>query len=286
MTEIRSTIESILSQKIIRIQTAGGGCIADNYILYTEKRDCFFLKTGGKKGMFSYEANGLLEISKSNTIRVPHVIKEDPGFLLMEFIQTGPKKEDFFTHFGQLLAQMHQCRQPVFGFFEDNYIGATRQINLLLQESHATDWCEFYFTNRLLYQYKLAEQNGYVSSRLKTAFRKLESKINHILGDVQEAPSLLHGDLWSGNYLCDTQNNPVLIDPAVYYGHRETDLAMTKLFGGFSPDFYDAYHTSYPLAEGWEYRENIYKLYHILNHLNLFGRGYLSEAENLAEYYL
>lgn len=149
-----------------------------------------------------------------------------------------------------------------------------------------TDWATFYFHKRLLFQYQLAEKRGYSTSRLTKGFARLESMIENILAGSEEPPSLLHGDLWSGNYMCDEEGNAVLIDPAVYYGHREAELAMTRLFGGFPPAFYEGYNQTYPLPEDWEYRENIYKLYHILNHLNLFGKSYLSEAEFLLEFYL
>ncbi|MDZ7626517.1 MAG: fructosamine kinase family protein [Ignavibacteriaceae bacterium] len=121
---------------------------------------------------------------------------------------------------------------------------------------------------------------------LRKGISKLENKIQEIIGDTQEKPSLLHGDLWGGNYMVDENGNAVLIDPAVYYGHREADLGMTKLFGGFSSEFYRAYNETFPLEDGYEYRENIYKLYHVLNHLNLFGGGYYSQALSLIKYYV
>ena len=133
---------------------------------------------------------------------------------------------------------------------------------------------------------KLAEANGYGSAELSSTFSKLEDNFDIILNGSEEAPTLLHGDLWGGNYMVDSEGMPVLIDPAVYYGHREADLAMTQIFGGFSPEFYRAYHQEYPLKAGWEYRQNIYKLYHILNHLNLFGSGYYGQAIQLMKYYV
>ena len=130
------------------------------------------------------------------------------------------------------------------------------------------------------------EKNGLADEDLRKSFSRLESKISDILKDSQEQPSLLHGDLWSGNYMVDEHGNACIIDPAVYYGHREADLAMTRLFGGYSEDFYKSYNESFPLKDGWEYRENIYKLYHVLNHLNLFGKGYYSQALSLIRSYL
>ena len=136
-----------------------------------------------------------------------------------------------------------------------------------------------------MYQYKLAEKNGYATQELRAGISKLENKIEKILAGSEESPSLLHGDLWSGNYMIDENGDACLIDPAVYYGHREADLGMTKLFGGFNSEFYKSYNENYPLPDGYDYRENIYKLYHVMNHLNLFGGGYYSQAISLINYY-
>lgn len=274
------SIESILNEKIILGSSVGGGCMANTTKIKTQSGKMFFLKSGLSGNIFFCEANGLKELSQTNTIRIPEVIAVDENFLLLEYIERGNLSDNFFEKFGQMYALMHRCQTSIFGFYEDNYIGATPQLNVPSDEE-SNNWTAFYFNKRLLYQYRLAEQNGYVTSRLKNGFMKLESKISAILSGSEEPPCLLHGDLWSGNYMCDENGNPVLIDPAVYYGHREADLAMTKLFGGFSPAFYRVYLEAYPLPDGWEYRENIYKLYHVMNHLNLFGPGYLSEAEQL-----
>ena len=180
---------------------------------------------------------------------------------------------------------MHKYTSDSFGFFEDNFIGHTPQENIPNQKQ-ATSWTSFYFEKRLLFQFKLAEKQGLSSGNLRDSFYKLESKIDSIIPVSEESPTLLHGDLWSGNYLADEKGDPVIIDPAVYYGHREADLAMTKLFGGFSASFYSAYNEVYPLEDGYSYRENIYILYHVLNHLNLFGMSYHGQAVNLMQSYL
>ena len=278
-------IESILNEKVVSSSSVGGGCIADSRKIITESGREFFLKSGNeKKRMFRCEANGLKELAKVQCVRIPQVVAVDDDFLLLEYIPQGSRSDRFFEEFGQNLAQLHRFQSARFGFYEDNYIGATPQLNIPDREEEK-DWTAFYFNKRLLYQYKLAEKNGYVTPRLKSSFSKLESKISSILTGSEEPPCLLHGDLWGGNYLCDKAGKAVLIDPAVYYGHREADLAMTKLFGGFTQDFYNSYNQEYPLPEGRQYRENIYKLYHVLNHLNLFGTGYLFEAEQILESY-
>ena len=279
-------IESILNEKIVSSKSIGGGCIADSRKITTESGREFFLKSGNKDNrMFHCEANGLKELAKAQCLRVPQVVAVADNFLLLEYISQGNRPTYFFEEFGKNLAKLHRFQSDKFGFYEDNYIGATPQQNIP-DKTEEKDWIAFYFNKRLLFQYYLAEKNGYATPRMKNAFSKLESKIASILQGSKESPCLLHGDLWGGNYLCDETGKAVLIDPAVYYGHREADLAMTKLFGGFSPAFYEAYHCEYPLSDGWEYRENIYKLYHVLNHLNLFGIGYLFEAEQILESYV
>ena len=280
-----SHIESILNEKVISSSSVGGGCIADSRKITTESGREFFLKSMNPGNhIFHCEANGLKELDKAQALRVPSVVATTDDFLLLEYISQGVRTNDFFEKFGQKLARLHRFRAGYFGFFEDNYIGATSQLNIP-DAREAQDWTAFYFNKRLLFQYKLVERNGFASPRLKNGFMKLESSIDSILKGSEEQPCLLHGDLWGGNYLCDENGEAVLIDPAVYYGHREADLAMTRLFGGFPVAFYESYHCEYPLPADWKYRENIYKLYHVMNHLNLFGTGYLQEAEQLLNFY-
>ncbi|MCC8173353.1 MAG: fructosamine kinase family protein, partial [Odoribacter sp.] len=243
-----------------------------------------FLKSGRKSRIYQCEANGLKELEKFSGLRVPKVIAVDEDFILTEYIEAGMYGKDFFKNFGAKLAQLHQFTNNTFGFYENNFIGNNPQLNRATPEKEK-DWITFYFNKRLAYQFHLAEERGYLSAVLQRGFLLLKENIQDILKNSEEPPTLLHGDLWNENFLCDQQGEPVIIDPAVYYGHREADLAMTKLFGGFPPEFYASYQRTYPLKQGWEYRENIYKLYHVMNHLNLFGRGYLSEAEWTLKYY-
>ncbi|WP_439184991.1 fructosamine kinase family protein [Carboxylicivirga taeanensis] len=273
-------IEDILQCSITNEQIIGGGCIAQTSLLKTDDGRNYFLKQGYDGCMFRKEANGLIELKKAAAIRVPEVILVTDNFLLLEAIISGNKKSDFFETFGALLANLHKHTHTAFGFCEDNFIGSTPQIN-----TECNSWVEFYFTHRLLYQYRLAEKNGYTDDAFKKAFQYIENSLPRILGETTEAPSLLHGDLWAGNYMVSSNGHPVLIDPAVYYGHREADLAMTKLFGGFTSEFYTSYHHHYPLQDGYENRQNIYMLYHVLNHLNLFGSAYKAHAMQLMNSY-
>jgi len=282
---VLNKVQDYLGEEISSTSALSGGCISDACKITTYNNKNYFLKTDNKGiDLFRREANGLKELSKAKCIRVPEVYMAELDFLLTEYIETGIRNREFFQEFGKQFSELHRFKAKSFGFFEDNFIGANKQINRPINNNEK-DWCNFYFTNRLEFQMKLAEKNGYADTRLINEFTKLENKISDILNGSEEKPSLLHGDLWSGNYMCGQNSDAVLIDPAVYYGHREADLAMCKLFGGFSPEFYISYNESYPLKEGYQYRENIYILYHVLNHLNLFGHGYYNQALKLMNYY-
>jgi len=281
----QTRLENILQQKIISFQKVGGGCISKAQKIVTEVGDEFFLKTDSVPASFSKEANGLLEIAKSKTLIVPNIIAVDNDFLLLQYIEPGLTSPDFFIDFAKQYAEMHRYTSESFGFYEDNYLGSSLQPNRPLGDE-ANNWPLFFFNKRLNYQFSLVEQNGYATDELRHLFSQLENKFDTILNAPIEPPCLLHGDLWAGNFMINKAGKAVLIDPAVYYGNREADLAMTSIFGGFPQVFYDAYHAAYPLADGWEYRQNIYKLYHILNHLNLFGVSYYDEAIALIKYYV
>ncbi len=278
-------IENSLNDRIISRTSVGGGCISNAERLEMKSGKTYFLKSGASNLMFINEANGLRELAKPIVIKVPQVIVAEKEFILLEFIRQGFKKKDFFELFGRQFARLHRFHGERFGFCEDNFIGSSPQLNIATEEE-VNDWISFYMNKRLLFQLHLAEENGFATEKLRKGFQLLENRIETILEGSIEEPSLMHGDLWGGNYLSDENGNPVLIDPAVYYGHREADLAMTKLFGGFSSEFYSAYHEEFPLKEGADYREDLYKLYHVMNHLNLFGMGYYSQAERLLWKYL
>lgn len=283
--EILKRIEAWAGEAVVDARSLGGGCIADaQQIRLASGRRCLLKSGVDHPEMFRTEANGLRELARAGALRVPEVYLQESGFLLLEFIAPGTPGRDFFERFGRAFAQLHRFQAAEFGFYEDNFIGATPQRNRPTLAT-ATHWPAFYYEHRLLFQYRLAERNGRLSEALRRDFRSLETNIENILAGSAEPPCLLHGDLWSGNFLVDEGGNACLIDPAVYYGHREADLAMTRLFGGFDETFYRAYQEAWPLPPGFEYREDLYKLYHVLNHLNLFGHSYLARAEALLRRY-
>lgn len=281
--KIKEKIESILNEDILNFSSISGGCISNSHIILT-KSNKYFIKTYPENcsKLLKCEANGLSEIKKSKSIKTPNIIYVNDEFLLLEFMEEGRKDNQTMSNFGAELAKLHKYTNEKFGYFEDNFIGANIQKNINLKDN----WADFYWEERLLFQYKLAEKNGYTDPDFRNRFNKLSKTIYSILSDSTEQPSLIHGDLWSGNYLVDINSKAVLIDPAVYYGHREAELGMTLLFGGFSKDFYGSYNEEYPLEKNWKFRVDLYKLYHLMNHLNLFGNSYFSQVQNAINKYI
>ena len=263
-----------------------GGCINQAWKVTDNEDSLWFIKTNSPSliDMFSAEADGLNEIRKSSSITSPKAIAygqtTDCGYLILEYIDLQPQINQALL--GEQLARMHQLQSPnkEFGWKRNNTIGSTEQSN-----KPNKDWNSFWKDERLLYQLKLAQKNGYSSASYDNGL-KLSENIFSFFTDYQPKPSLLHGDLWDGNCASDLNGNPVIYDPAVYFGDRETDIAMTELFGGFSTDFYDAYNTHYPLDAGYKVRKQLYNLYHILNHFNLFGGGYASQADSMTKHLL
>lgn len=225
--------------------------------------------------MFSAEAEGLAEIAKTNTVRVPEVLAvgeaADAAFLALEWLSFERPDKHTEQQLGERLAMMHRTVEDRFGWYRNNTIGVTPQRN-----DRSADWVVFFKEYRLGYQLKLAAENGFTGELQEKGARLLQ-RLPVFFEDYAPLPSLLHGDLWGGNWSC-TGGEPVIFDPAVYFGDRETDLAMTKLFGGFGAPFYEAYETAWPLQAGSRERQYLYQLYHVLNHLNLFGSGYLGRA--------
>ncbi|KAG1707519.1 putative kinase [Nymphon striatum] len=232
--------------------------------------------------MFKAESLGLKEIQNSNTIKTPKPIcyghTNDSSYLVLEFISLSGAINQ--ATMGRQLAKMHQTTNSNFGWKYDNTIGSTPQQN---QENDS--WLSFWKEQRLIYQLELALKKGYSKSAYEKGLR-LANTLRSFFDTYHPLPSLLHGDLWGGNCAADSENNPVIYDPAVYYGDREADLAMTELFGGFNNEFYSAYNNEYPLHTDYKTRKTLYNLYHILNHYNLFGGGYASQATSMTEYLL
>ena len=271
----------------VALRGVSGGCIADARIAEFADGGSVFVKSGG--GSFRQEAAGLEELAAARAIRVPRVLAVDDGALVLERIESAPPCRGFFGIFGRRFAKLHECRGRACGFTADNAIGSTPQPNAPLEADWAAlpdrpgdgaDWPDFYVERRLRFQAELAARNGH-GDALRRLLDRAEPSVRELMEAAPEPPSLLHGDLWSGNFITDEHGEPCLIDPAVYYGHREADLAMTRLFGGFAPAFYAAYDEALPLAPGHEERLPLYQLYHLLNHLNLFGGGYYAQSERI-----
>ncbi len=277
-------IEQVTHQPfaISAIQSVSGGCINQAFIIESSTHSYFVkLNQASLVNMFAAEFAGLEEIVQTATIKAPRPISygvtEQQAFLIMEMVQFGSGNTQSEQKMGQQLAAMHQIEQPYFGWQQDNTIGSTPQINT--RNDH---WIEFWHTQRLNFQLSLAEQNGY-STTLISKGQQLSDSLACFFSDYTPKSSLLHGDLWGGNAAISQTGEPVIFDPACYYGDREADLAMTELFGGFSPTFYAAYQESSPLDAGYRTRKTLYNLYHILNHLNLFGSGYQRQAEQMLD---
>ena len=259
----------------------GGGCINSAYSL-REGAHRYFVKlnTADRLAMFEAEAAGLQEMADTDTIRVPQPLctgtSGGRSYIVMEHIALGGHGSDGTREAGRQLAAMHRASRQGFGWDRDNTIGSTPQPN-----STQDNWVTFWTRYRLGFQLDLAARNGY-RGRLQDQGERLLDALPALI-DHDPAPSLLHGDLWGGNMGFDGDGHPVIFDPAVYYGDREADVAMTELFGGFGADFYAAYNESWQLDPGYRTRKVLYNLYHILNHLNLFGTGYLAQAQGMIE---
>lgn len=263
----------------------GGGSINRAYRVDLAGGRRLFVKAhdSAPRAMFEREAEGLAALVAASALRVPR--EPLPGaaggvsFLAMEWIESGRPGAGFFERFGRGFARLHRTTAARrFGFAHDNWLGASPQPN-----GWTGDWVEFWRRHRLGHQLRLARANGLSDRTLDRLGDRLAARLGEWIDLPEEPPCLLHGDLWGGNYLAGADGEPVLIDPACYYGHREADLAMTRLFGGFSPEFYRAYEEEWPLPPGSAERLAIYELYHLLNHLNLFGRSYRGRCVAILE---
>lgn len=263
-----------------RHSSVAGGCINSAYRVEGTGQQYFVkMNSADQLHMFEVEADGLRELAGANAIRVPEPIcfgiADNQAYLVMELLELGGSGKR--SELGQQLALLHQVTADRFGWHCDNIIGATHQPN-----KQSSDWIEFWRGQRLGFQLELAARRGFGSGALRKG-EKLMDDFGQLFSGHSPQPSLLHGDLWSGNYAYTRDGEPAIFDPAVYYGDREADIAMTELFGGFGGDFYTAYEEVLPLDDGYRIRKTLYNLYHILNHFNMFGGGYGSQAEGMID---
>jgi len=281
---IRAGLESLLNVEILAApaQRVAGGCI-NHCFRYDTARGPIFVKVADEEShdAFDAESAGLQELRAANAIRVPQVlgIGAAPGhsLLALEWIDLARPAPSSDAKLGRQLAHQHRVTKPLYGFKRNNFIGSTAQTNLW-----SRDWIEFWRERRLEAQLNFVIGRG-VGEQFIERVTLLSALMDGFFTTHIPIASLLHGDLWSGNYGVDASGAPVIFDPAVYYGDRECDIAMTQLFGGFGHEFYTAYENTWPLDAGWQQRVALYNLYHVLNHFNLFGAGYLAQAETLVE---
>ena len=287
--EICKLLKPFFGQEV-KVQSSSqteGGCINQTHILHLTNGERVFLKHNSQPApdFFAAEAKGLKLLSQVDKgPRIPKSLalqdSPTPSFLILEYIEKSSPASDFPVSFAQSLAELHRNTHHSFGLDHDNYIGSSPQKN-----THDINGIHFLRDQRLRYQQELARASGKLPSGTDKKLTKLCDRIEDYLDITGEQPALLHGDLWSGNYFPDHDQIPCIFDPAVYYGLREADLAMTELFGKLPQRFYEAYHEAFPLNSGYEERKDLFNLYHLINHLNLFGSSYLSSVENVLNKY-
>ena len=269
---------------ISQVTSVSGGDINEAIRIDTNKRNYFVKYNKGSQAyaMLEAESIALKQIAATNIIATPDVTclgqYQNFAYLILAFIESGRPAGDTWRTFGRQLAQLHQLSNPYFGDVSHNFIGSLTQDN-----TQEEDWDDFYENRRIRPQLELAIKRGYFSLAEEQKFDRFFDNVQGIFPD--EPAGLLHGDLWGGNYLIDQKGVPYLIDPAAFFGHREMDLGMTYLFGGFDPDFYSAYHETYPIVPGFAERKVLSQLYYLLVHLNLFGRSYLSRVISIIRHY-
>lgn len=281
--DVTDRIQIHLGTTVREAHSVSGGCIANATRIRTDSGD-FFAKwsRGEAAATFTSEAAGLAAMRESGcSLIIPEPLLAEsgtdgrPGILLLKWIERGDKGSRFWVRFGEGLAEMHRHTADRFGFEMDNFIGRLPQDN-----AWEASWIDFFRSRRIEPQVELARRRGRWDASLNGALERLIGRLPELL-PADPDPSILHGDLWGGNFMVDAKGDPVLIDPAAYHGHREADLAMTELFGGFERRFYDAYNGHWPLSPGYNERREIYNLYHLLNHLNHFGGGYAGSVASI-----
>jgi fructosamine-3-kinase len=283
-TQIATHISKVTGDKfeITNRRSVGGGCINQGYAVSSSTITYFVkLNKASLLDMFEAEALGLKQMLGTKTIRVPKPIcvgtTADLGYIVLEWLELGGSNStQSWEQMGRQLAAMHRCTPPSqkgFGWDINNTIGSTPQIN-----TWTSNWKKFFAEHRLGYQFQLARRRGGHFPQQEQVIAAVEKLLNH-----QPKPSLVHGDLWGGNAALTKSGEPVILDPATYIGDREVDIAMSELFGGFPGAFYRGYNDVWPLDSGYKQRKTLYNLYHILNHFNLFGGGYASQANSMIE---
>ena len=281
--EINKLLEPLLGTTIKSSYTIGGGSINQTQVLELTNGERVFMKQNSNPptDFFLAEVKGLRLLAKAkNGPRIPKPIALQSGprptFLIMEYLENSNESKSFSDGLARKLAELHRISQDHFGLDHDNFIGSTPQKNNLEK-----DGIIFFRDHRIQFQRQLAQKAGLLPVSIDKKIDSLCENLNRFLDTSGERPALMHGDLWSGNYFPDSNGNPCIFDPAVYYGLREADIAMTELFGRLPERFYDAYHEAFPMNHGYHERKDLYNLYHLLNHLNLFGSSYLSSVQKI-----
>jgi fructosamine-3-kinase len=285
-----AALERALSRRfgagVLSAERLSGGDINDAFAVTLGGGRRLFVKTNDRAppGMFDAEARGLGFLAEARAIRLPDVLgvgaPDDPPYLALELVRAGPRRPGFDEELGRSLAALHRFGAPHFGLDHDNFIGSLAQSN-----RPCARWVEFFQSERLEPQLSLAARSGRADAAMRRGFERLFARLSELEGP-EEPPARLHGDLWAGNLHVDESGAPCLIDPAAYAGHREMDLAMMRLFGGYSERVFDAYEESYPLAAGAEERVGLHQLYPLMVHVNLFGGGYARSVQAILDRYV
>lgn len=289
MADLNLALQHLLPSVVAVEQVAsiGGGCISEarrvRVRLQEGRSQDLFVKSNRESFLDNFQAewDGLTRLRQADAMKIPKPLavgaRGGSSWLVLQWVESSSPGVHYFEKFAAQLATLHRCtlgRQ--IGLDRNNYLGSAQQINTQL-----TDWAEFFAIHRIGEQIRWAASQG-VDGPLRRDCERIMRQMSQLLAGRESTTSLLHGDLWSGNYLCGTDGEPVLIDPAVYHGCREAEFGMLKLFGSCPAEFYEAYCDHFPLPDGWQRRVQVYVLYHLLNHLNLFGNGYLGQCRSVA----
>lgn len=283
---LRSTLADELGHEVVGLRPVGGGDINRAFRGELAGGQSFFVKVHGGVGreFFDVEAHGLRWLAEAGALRIPRVLAvgatDAEAFLALEWIESGRRAPDHDERLGRGLAAIHRAGAPSFGLDRDNVIGRLPQTN-----DPRPDWASFYRDCRLEPQIRMASEAGHLTESIRRGFQTLFGRLDELVGPP-EPPARLHGDLWGGNATTDPSGSPCLIDPAVYGGHREVDLAMMRLFGGFGLRVFDAYHDAWALTDGHAERVGLYQLYPLMVHVNLFGGSYVDRVERTLRAYV